>query len=422
MDIVEQINVQADEMRTLHNETLTSSEEAEAAKNAAIEAQTKVEESAEDIRNLYANAIIGTASGEVIRVDDVSPIEHTVKANVRSKNLFNTYKELETKTVEGITFVYNGDGTVTINGTCDCSNSTNSSATRGFIPASSPVTIKKGTTVTLSGINGISPEGNYMYRIRLFTDTKTTKDNGGLQGDYYKTTTVTVTEDCVIQSGHIQVGDGYTVDNVVIKPQLEIGDTATEFTPYVDVSDVEVTTCGKNVFKLAGRTQTLNGISCTMNADGSVTVNGTAEKAAFFGVGNFYPTVGARYRLSGCPAGGDFNTYILYIHNNTTGADTYDLGSGKAFTGVSGNQGVTIAVYKGTTVDNLTFYPMIVLGEESEDYEPYTGSTDNTSVAPTMTVMSNKAGVILDVEYNKDINTVFDEINSLLELLLNGGA
>lgn len=432
MTTVEQINVQADEMQVLHDETLDAAEVAETARTEAVAVKESVEASEEHIRNSYANAIRNSVSGACIRVDDVSPIEHTVKTTVRSKNLFNTYTDLETATVNGITFVYNGDGTVTIDGTCDCSGTDTSAATRGFIPAASPISIKKGTTVTLSGINGVLDDGSYAFRIRLFTDTKTTKDNGGLQGDYYQTTTITVTEDCVIHSGHIQVGDGYTVDNVVINPQLEIGDTATEFTPYVDPSTATVTACGKNIFKLAAKTQTLNGVTCTVNTDGTVTVNGTAEKATFFGLGNVYPVEGARHRLSGCPFGGSFNTYILYIHNSTSGADIYDLGSGKVFTGVAGDLGLTIAVYAGTTVNNLKFYPMVTIGEEVEAFEPYVGSSyspssDGTvegvaSVSPMMCVYADKTGTIIDIEYNKDLNAVFDDINNLLELLLNGGA
>ena len=41
------------------------------------------------IRNSYAPAIKGNVDGEIIRVDDVSPIEHDVTCFVHGKNLFN---------------------------------------------------------------------------------------------------------------------------------------------------------------------------------------------------------------------------------------------------------------------------------------------------------------------------------------------
>lgn len=440
MGIVEQINVQAEEMQVLHDETLTAANEAEAAKESAIEAQTKVEESAEEIRNLYSNAIVGTASGEIVQVNDVSPIKHAVKVEARSKNLLNTYTELETKTIDGITFVFNGDGTVTIDGTCDCSNSTNAAATRGFIPGDGAINIKKGTTVTLSGIYGITPDGKYAVRIRLFTDTKTTNTNGGLQGDYYQTTTVTVTEDCVIQSGHIQVIDGYSVDNMIIKPQLEIGDTATEFTPYTEVDDVEPVICGKNLLRYpySQTTKEYNGVTFTDNGDGTITVNGTPTENAsitLLGVNHdrLYLPAGKLFSFHGGVAASTSEEFYAFIAYDNGTADTvgsvsyvYDYGrtGGKSFilTEDSYLYSAGIVVRSGHEFKNVVFKPQLELSEVPTDYEPYIGSTDLTSVSPTMTVMSNKAGVILDIEYNKDINCVFDEINSLLELLLNGGA
>lgn len=202
--------------------------------------------------------------------------------------------------------------------------------------------------------------------------------------------------------------------------QIEEGNTATDYTPYIDPTTVTVRRCGKNIFNVAAKSQTLNGVTLTVNNDGTVSVTGTATKATFFGLGSLVLKPGAKYRLSGCPAGGKFDTYILYIHNNTNGSDTYDLGEGKVFTGQEGDLGVTLAVYAGTTVNNLVFRPMVVVGEGVESFEPYLAETQIPmengvvsglgAVSPTMTLLTNTAGVTIDCEYSRDTNKVIAEI------------
>lgn len=78
---------------------------------------------------LFANAVKGYAVGEVVRVDDVSPVEHIVNVKVDhvdpttvtltrcGKNLIPYPYVSKTNTTNGITFTDNGDGSVTIDGT-----------------------------------------------------------------------------------------------------------------------------------------------------------------------------------------------------------------------------------------------------------------------------------------------------------------
>ena len=70
----------------------------------------------------YANALKGTASGEVIRVDDVSPLEHELKVMVKNKNLipqpynYNNidYKSGDVYEQNGITYTINDDYSITM--------------------------------------------------------------------------------------------------------------------------------------------------------------------------------------------------------------------------------------------------------------------------------------------------------------------
>lgn len=83
--------------------------------------------------NSFSGALRGSASGEAVRLTDVSPIEHEIKIKLTAesnhsdfsgvtlkrygKNLLPYPYSDTTKTVNGITFTDNGDGSVTISGT-----------------------------------------------------------------------------------------------------------------------------------------------------------------------------------------------------------------------------------------------------------------------------------------------------------------
>ena len=83
------------------------------------------------MKNDYANALKGTVSGEVVRVDDVSPVEHTVKVKISGdidpstvkvsrygKNLIPyPYTIFTNSNEEEITAVVREDGGILLNGT-----------------------------------------------------------------------------------------------------------------------------------------------------------------------------------------------------------------------------------------------------------------------------------------------------------------
>lgn len=91
--------------------------EVEALTERAETAKASAEQSAASMKNDYCNALKGIASGEVVRVDDVSPVEHTAKAVVHGDNVIPYPYEDTTKTSAGITFTDNKDGTIRVCGT-----------------------------------------------------------------------------------------------------------------------------------------------------------------------------------------------------------------------------------------------------------------------------------------------------------------
>lgn len=132
----------------------------------------------------------------------------------------------------------------------------------------------------------------------------------------------------------------------------------------------------KNLLPNTATTQTINGVTFTVNDDGSVTVNGTATGsnadfniiATASGALDFLPS--GDYILSGCPSGGSWSSYNLQVEN--AGAWVGDNGEGGTFTrSSSGEDRVRIHVATGTTVSNLTFYPMIRPAGTGDTYVPY---------------------------------------------------
>ena len=144
-----------------------------------------------------------------------------------------------------------------------------------------------------------------------------------------------------------------------------------------------VNVCCKNLLKITLATQTSKGITCTVNGDGSVVINGTATDDVFFHLGTVRCFANTKYRLSGGHSGGTNSTcYLYYKYGETANHYAKDYGNGTEFTPPSdiGNAAI-ITVVKGVTVSNLVFYPMITLASVTDaQYEPYKGQTLTVSM------------------------------------------
>ena len=121
-----------------------------------------------------------------------------------------------------------------------------------------------------------------------------------------------------------------------------------------------------------------SGITWTVNSDGSVTVNGTntdsrevsfsictRDNKEYFEPGTYY--------LTGCPAGGSTSTYCIYSTwwIDSSGNSGYDAGNGFNYTiQESRRLDVNIQISSGATVNNLTFFPMLVKSDTMYPYTP----------------------------------------------------
>lgn len=140
----------------------------------------------------------------------------------------------------------------------------------------------------------------------------------------------------------------------------------------------QVTTSGKNLFEIVATSTTSHDVTFTINDDGSVIANGTASGDIYFEVGTF--DLSGEYILSGCPAGGTDSTYFIDMVNFGVASIASEYGSSATLTNDGTSLNIRIRIMSGTTVNNLTFYPMVRPSSiEDATYEPYTGGSASPS-------------------------------------------
>lgn len=165
------------------------------------------------------------------------------------------------------------------------------------------------------------------------------------------------------------------VENITPRVEILESDTNSLQNELLSVKDTLGYTV-KNLLENIGATTTSNGVTFTVNDDGSVTVNGTATANASLKINYDFDLPNGEYILSGCPKGGTTNTY--YLHAYGEGINCHDIGQGGTFVANDNKiDYVRILILSGQTVNNLTFYPMIRKASDTDDtYEPYRDNVD----------------------------------------------
>lgn len=161
----------------------------------------------------------------------------------------------------------------------------------------------------------------------------------------------------------------------------------TNIRPITGHTSATVTRTGKNLLQNTATSKTENGITFTVNADGTVTANGTSTALVNLTVGRVYVTAGETYILK-ATSGGSASTYKMrgVVRNANGGAidiggtlfqDAYG-GGDKSITMPSNASYMDVYcnVENGKTVTNALYEPMVRLASVTDDtYEPYTGQT-----------------------------------------------
>ena len=192
---------------------------------------TAISEESNYANDNFANAIKGNASGSFIKVDDVSPIEHSLTVKVDrpnatvsryGKNLFPSFDSLVGTELSGVTLSKIDDYYV-LNGTATASR--NFSVSNIHFDAGT-YTISANNTATVGSGNALVQIYSYSYPKN---DSLLAPDN---QIDSFKTITIPTASDYECR---IKITKGMDYNNLKIKPQLEVGTVATEYEPYKGV-------------------------------------------------------------------------------------------------------------------------------------------------------------------------------------------
>lgn len=154
-----------------------------------------------------------------------------------------------------------------------------------------------------------------------------------------------------------------------------------------EIADMNNVLGAKNLLPNNATNQTVNGVTFTVNDDGSITANGTASANTGFTIALDIDARGMI--LSGCPAGGSRSTYSLQ-YTNYVDESFADEGNGITIP-LSTNTGlwrVAIWITAQSIVNNLVFKPMIRPASITDDtYVPY--SMTNREMTPYVQSISN---------------------------------
>jgi len=172
----------------------------------------------------------------------------------------------------------------------------------------------------------------------------------------------------------------------------------------LDFKGTGIKTVGKNLLKPRG-SLTSNGLTFTVGADGSVTINGTATANTWFAFEVNLPR--DTYTISAFNT--DINTRVHIAVQNKSGDYPSDVVMGTVNTNATFTDDIykfLIWVNSGAVVNNFVVKPMISF-DLPNDYEPY---TESTTSLPTLTYfptgMKSAGNVRDELTDNKAITRV----------------
>ena len=353
------------------------------------------------LNNNVANAIKRTAKGNVVSVSDVSPIEHDVQVKLTS-DILTDFSNIKVKRhgknlYPGITnAAYNSSNNnvafeVTQNGGIKLEGT----ASGLVIININVIDLPNGTYTASTSLQGVSAWA-------FFTD-----------GEYTGGSPFTITDTRKIRLLQIRIPNEITVSDVCYY-QIEEGTVPTEYEPYIEPMEYSVNADGT----IGGE----NSVIYT-ESDGNNFVTYTKVEDAD-------PDYG--YLTFDTSLMGNAKALRLTAKLQTASPTfVYDF----SFT-----RGVTADSY-GTATDIYTdeTYPItadaVVISVENgmpeklyttgaESLIKYTaelifeGDTTIKSIYPSMSLLTDTDGVLIDVEYNRDINKAFAELQ---EAIINLG-
>ena len=439
-DLVERAAESAD---LSSNAAYAASGYAEQAQESAEEAKRQAESISKSLCQVVASAIKETARGEVVGLTDVSPIEHEMGVKVRSKNLIPVpYKTVDGEYIvgqsyvkNGVTFIINADGSITLNGTAG--------ANIFFSLVTPHMKLSDGAYTLSGGYRGTDGTSRVAVCVRDETDTIMASciDQSA--------TFTTAIKGNLVKEAYLYVYKGAVLDNVTVYPQLEAGATATAYTPHIeDISTVKVKKYGKNLLNR----------NATEVTRGTLTFDGSRQTFTSVGGGGDLDTIIGRYKdfvgktitvsytfVDFKGSYSVFNTFIQADSNALVYSSTYDKTTKlfKMTYTIPENDSAEFLIirqYVGymtsvdgdyVTIDKLQVEigDAVTEWEEYKELVEYPVSADGTvegvtSLSPVTTLMTDTAGAVIDATYNADtkkyIDKKFAELQNVVDTLLGG--
>ena len=336
------------------------------AKNETLKAENKL------IKEQIPSA---SASGNSIHIEDSGSLDFDwkIKGGHRQEtregyNIINTML-LENSNTRGVDRINNKDGSLSIKGT----------ATENVtipIISSTQAGLEKGTyTFVCYGLPADYYTNIYYVGDVYGENIRSFKTDGTKSINMVLVISAGKTVDFKIYPFLIK--GTYTKDT--ISPYEQYGAS-----PSPDYSS-EVETVGSNINLLENKaiSQTINGVTFTVNKDGSVIANGTATANTTFKINSdIVPKNISNLILSGCPNKGSKTTYDLKIElykNSVLVKALYDFGNGTDIGNLSEytSCSISITIRKDYNANNLIFKPKLEKGSVATPYSlPGMGSVE----------------------------------------------
>ena len=279
-------------------------------------------------------------------------------AGDKTKNLIPYPYYESTKTVNGITFTDNGDGTITVSGT----------PTASISYYLGQVDVKPGEKYRLSGMDvgknlafiltGHSADGTKLSQQNSRSISYTAEDNAAY-----------------VKIWIDRIKSNVEIPTNIVKPQLELGTTATEYEPYG--YKIPIVNSSKNLIPPMPEA-TFAGVTLS-KIDDYYVLNGTCTQSYNYVPFNISIPKGTYTISANNPVTLNLSTAIIQLYNASLDETltAYDLKISstqtKAMTG--GKYQFRIRVQKNVTYENFIIKPQLELSTTATEYEPYRASS-----------------------------------------------
>ena len=353
-----------------------------------------------------------------------------------TKNLIPYPYYNTTKTVNGITFTDNGDGSITANGTATAdayfsfSGRLDTFEKKKYMLSGCPTGGSK-TTYQLNAVSQkLNDDGTYTNLIGAY--------------DYGLNAALDLTDvDFDVVSFSFAIKSGQTVSNIIVKPQFELGEFATVFNINNEKYNIPIITKGKNLILypyidegIKGKTLDRLGMHFIVNEDGTIVVTGTATTTCGLKLCDFYPHRGdiditKKYMVT---AGENipaqmFLSIVLYDETGTYVSELNTGGTSRVLDLPTLSKGrnikrimLRILISKDVGSETpVTFTPQVEEGEISTLYEKYINPSFTMVSLDTPLNPDEYIDVINKKRYNTNGDVIDIQVSNVLKTSLENG-